>query len=358
MSVPSTCAPEDDIGIPDAHVSEMLPSCAIDPSSVRPGSRVVVRRSLCLAGALGLVILAQLTAHDAFAGGLVQDWVQAFADSDLVFQRGSSNVPFQPLAFVDVSFYNDAEVRRQGETALSFDQTTVSQGAALPFLASQRDALLVGEWLSWTRFDARDSGYESFEVASVGLPMGWLRQVDERWQTAAFVMPLAHKASLDNAHWSWETMGGAFVRYLESDSLWWAAGLYVDVGPGDDTYLPYLGASWAITDEWTLSAVIPWPAVLYAPDQDTLFRFGAAPSGASWTLGGDGERLSFAFDSWDLGLTAERRVYGNLWVGLEAGIGGLRGLRVVEGRWEGPEFDIDASPYISLSVNLRPSLLP
>lgn len=290
------------------------------------------------------------------SAGALEDWIRSFAESEIVFQRSSSNVPFQPLAFVDARYYGDAEVRRTGEKPVSYDQTTISQAAGLPFLLSPRDVGIVGEWISWSQFDVRNSDFKSFDVLSVGLPVGWLRQAQDRWQVAAFVMPLGHKANLGDAPWAWETLGGVFGRYLQNDRLWWAVGFYFDAGPGDDVYLPYLGAAWEIDDRWTLSAVLPWPAVLYAPNKNTLFRLGAAPSGASWSLRPNGERVTFTLDSWDLGLSAEFRVQGNFWLMVSAGVGGLRALRVVDGRWEEPDVDLGSSPFVGVSLNYRPAL--
>jgi len=38
------------------------------------------------------------------------EMTQVLADSDIVFQRGQSNAPFPPLAFLSASSYGDAEV--------------------------------------------------------------------------------------------------------------------------------------------------------------------------------------------------------------------------------------------------------
>jgi len=286
----------------------------------------------------------------------VDDWVRSFAESQIVFQRATSNVPFPPLAFIDVSQYQDAKVRRPHADSISYDQTNVSQGAAVPFLLGPRDVFVVGDWLGWSRFDARSTAAESFDVLSVGVPVGLLHQGSRRWQSAEFIMPLGHKTNLDDSSWSWETLGGVFARYLQSDSLWWAFGLYADVKPGPDTYLPYLGVSWSIDDHWTLSAIMPWPAVMYAPTRDTLFRLGGAPSGASWSLRPNGDQAAFTLDSWDLGAAAEHRIHGNFWLAIEAGVGGLRTLRVTDGELREPDVSISHSPYISVGVRFRPAL--
>lgn len=301
-----------------------------------------------------LLLLVACTPR-AFAG-LVDDWIQSFADSEIVFQRSTSNVPFLPLGYADLGFYRDTEVRRPDRSPLQFDLTTVSQGVVLPFLVGPRDALFVGEWIGLSSFDAIDSDVNSFDVVSVGLPLGWLRQVDENWQAGTFAMPLAHRADLDNSDWGYEVLGGVFGRYLQDDDLWWVFGLYYDVGAGNDIYLPYLGVSWELSDEVTMSAVLPWPAVLYSPDRDKLWRFGASPSVTSWSLNGDQDEVNYTLDTWNLGFSAERRMRGNFWVALEAGVAGLRSLRLEGGQWEGVEFDIEETAFLRIAINYRPEL--
>lgn len=310
-------------------------------------------RGLRAAAALLCLLTAWLPAG---AAGFMDQLIDDFAASEIVFTRSTSNVPFLPLAYASLSTYFDTGLRRADGTALKYDLGTVSQFAAIPFPLGPRDALLVGEWAGVSRFEARSAEANSFNAFSVGLPIGWLRQIDSQRQVAAFVMPLAHRADLENASWSHETLGGVFGRYEQDQRLWWAYGFYFDVGGGDDIYLPYLGASWEIDDQLTVSAILPWPAILYAPDRDTLWRFGAAPSGASWSLNSDENKISFALDTWKLGLTAERRLSGNFWFAFEVGMAGLRGLRVEEGEWRSASFDVDESAYLSLGINFRPAL--
>ena len=108
--------------------------------------------------------------------------------------------------------------------------------------------------------------------------------------------------------------------------------------------MPYVGASWEVTEQWTLSAIMPWPALLYAPTRETLYRFGASPSGASRSRRQSSGKVSLDLDSWDLGLSAERRILGNLWVSLGAGVGRLQACRVTEGDRPEPEIDLGSSP--------------
>jgi hypothetical protein len=302
-----------------------------------------------------------LAVCSVFAAAASADWIaelmQSFADSDIQFQRTDSNVPFFPVAFLGATYYSDVELTADDVTVASFDQTTISQGAGLPILLSSRDALVVGEYLSWTRFDSRSDAFESFDAYSAGLPVGWFRQVDNDTQAAAFVMPLAHKATLRDSSWSWEYLGGAFGREQVNDTFWWGYGVFFDAGEGEDYALPYLAGSWELNEQLTLSATMPWPAVLYAPTRDTLWRFGAAPSSAAWSLSADQDNLFYQLGSWDFGLGFEKRLGGNFWGVLEGGVAGLRSLRITSDDIEGPEFDIESGPFIRIGVNFRPAML-
>jgi hypothetical protein len=306
--------------------------------------------------ALLLLLLAQLPAHQGRAEGFLENALQALRYSDIDFQRGDSNAPFIPVASLSTRLYDEGRlVDSRDNTVLEFQQQTLSASALLPLHIGQRDALFSGAWVSRSNFSTDEATTDDFSVSSVGLPLGWLRQVDEQWQAAAFIMPLGHRSTQDNANWSLQTMGGAFARYLHSDRLWWAVGLFVDSGPDERYALPYAGASWIINPRWTLSAIMPWPAVLYAPTQDWLFCLGAAPAGATWTVQPGDDDIAVNLDTWNFGLSAERHVTGAAWLALEAGVGGLRGLRLDMDRasFEGGDISVGSSGYLALSLRLR-----
>lgn len=145
------------------------------------------------AGALSLPVTGlALLLISGVQADTFQDWIAGFAKSDIRFQRSTSNVPFVPLGFVDISHYGDTELHAPGGSGRSapFDQIVISQGATLPFLVSRRDAVLVGEWLSWSGFDTRSTGSDSFSVVSVGVPVGWLRQVKADWHEVSLRAPV------------------------------------------------------------------------------------------------------------------------------------------------------------------------
>ena len=170
-------------------------------------------------------------------------------------------------------------------------------------------------------------------------------------------MPLGHDSDLNESGWNWQTLGGGFARWEQRDDLWWAFGLYFDVGGEDDFVIPYLGASWEINQRWTVSAVMPWPAVLYAPTPDWLFRLGVSPSGASWSIEPEDGEAYVNIDSWDFGLGVERRFFRHFWAGIEAGWGGFRGLRLSDDGADSIDLDVGSSGYVNVSLTVRPSII-
>lgn len=291
--------------------------------------------------------------------------VRAFAESDIEFARGRTNVPFAPIAFVSARLYSDADVTGITRAeARGFDQRAVSAMALVPVLLSKRDAAGTGLYVNRQHFSLspseRGNDAGDFTVSSVSLPIAYFRQVRRDWQAAAFVMPTGHYSDLEEGGWSLQTLGGAFARYTQRDDLWWAFGVFGDHSPGNGYLLPYVGASWSINERWTLSAIMPWPAVHYAPTRDWLFSLGTSPSGASWNLAAGQRDVSVNLDAWDFGLNVERRLGGNFWLAARAGVSGLRGLRfnTGDGNLEDPDFDVGSSGFVSLSLKFRPGLVP
>ena len=220
----------------------------------------------------------------------------------------------------------------------------------------RRDLFVGGAYVASRRFSGDQRGTEAFRLNTVGLPLAWLRQVNPQWQAAAMVVPMWHVSNAADTENAAQLLGGAFLRYQHDDRLWWAFGLFGDRNDLNSYLMPYVGASWIINPRWTLSAVMPWPSVIYAPSEVWFFSLGAAPSGSSWTQRADGGEVAVSLDTWDFGLSAERRLWGHVWLGARAGIGGLRGLRfgTKDASLRGAEFDVESGAFFSVSLKLRP----
>jgi len=302
------------------------------------------------------LLLATPLAH---AEGFVDTIVRRFAQSDFEFLRGQTNAPFLPLAWLNVTGYEEGEFTRpNGEaTSVTFRQTTLSQGAFLPVPVGKRNAFVIGEWVDWTDFEVCSATIPDFDVLSFSVPVGWISQPAPSWQVAAFVSPLGHQSSRES-DWYWETLGGVFARYTSNDNTAWIFGAYFDVSPLEDFYTPYLGATFIVNEQWSINAVMPWPSVTYAPSKDTLFRLGVAPSGSSWSVDGDVQRPRIALAAWNFGLGMERRLFGSFWLGFEVGVSGLRGLSLVGGDWQDVDTRLDNTGFAWLTFNFRPEQVP
>lgn len=308
----------------------------------------------CLLAALAILLsFMPLTVQ---AENLLSSFVNRLQSSDIEFQRRASNAPFTTTAYLGARRYGGAGLvdDRSGNT-LDFEQTNVSAFAGLPVWVGQRDAFFTGGWLSHVQFSTDEPHLEDFTVDSVGFAAGWLHQIRPQWQATGFVMPIGHSSSFGGSSWHFQTLGGAFARYIQRNDLWWAFGVFANVGSTQQYLMPYVGASWVINPRWTLSAIMPWPALLYAPNRDWLFRFGASPSGASWTVSTREEEVAVNLDTWNFGLTAERRLTGPLWGAIEGGVGGLRGIRFDSDNatFDTQDIRVRSSGYIAFSLRFR-----
>lgn len=293
---------------------------------------------------------------EAKADDFLNDMMMKFSQSEIIFQRADSNAPFLPLANVQYKAYDDTKLKLDNHQEISIDQTTFAQSAILPILATPRDVVFVGEWINNSHISSNSPDFESFDVTQAGIPIGWLRQINPETQLGGFVAPLGYKSSKDNSNWSWQTLGGLFSRHEYNKEIWWAFGAYFDVGGIDDTYLPYLGAFWQVDKRWSISAIMPWPSVLFAPTKDTFFRFGASPTGSSWQIDSGSSQINQEISGWDFGISGEQRIFKSLWLSLETGLGGLRALRINNGSVIMPDLKVDASSYVKIGINFRPSI--
>ena len=150
-------------------------------------------------------------------------------------------------------------------------------------------------------------------------------------------------------------VGGALTRYTRNDRLWWLFGVVFDDSEFGTTWLPYIGASLIINQAWSVSALLPWPKVIYAPSKDWFVSAGASYSGSSWAVNSNTGAVGLNLSGFDFGVGGARRLKGALWIEGKAGVGGLRGLSINDGDISGPAIDVSSSPFISISLTLRPS---
>jgi hypothetical protein len=290
--------------------------------------------------------------------GFIERAARAFTESDLVFARSFSNAPFLPVAFLGSSHYGDATVSEEGATpetaGTRYQATGTSQYAGVPFLLSKRSMAVLGEYISYADFSV-DNG-EDFSVTSASIAAGYLYQVNPDWQVIAALVPFYNHSSLgERGKDYWQVMGGAVARYTRNDRLWWLFGVVFDDSDFGTSVLPYLGASLTLTERWSVSAILPWPQVMYAPSKDWFVSLGASYSGNSWAVNNTTGAVGLNLSGFDLGFGGGMRLKGPLWLEGAVGVGGLRALTITDGDVSGPSIDVSSSPFIKLSLTFRPS---
>jgi hypothetical protein len=288
----------------------------------------------------------------------IAETAQAFAESELVFVRGLSNAPFLPVALLGSDYYDDAMVSEEGATpdvaGKHYQVSTASQYAGVPFLLNKRSMVVLGEYLSYADFSVENG--EDFSTTSAAIAAGYLYQLTNDWQLLGGILPVHHRSSLGERRKDyWQVMGGALTRYTRNDRLWWLFGVVFDDSEFGTTWLPYIGASLIINQAWSVSALLPWPQVIYAPSKDWFVSAGASYSGSSWAVNSNTGAVGLNLSGFDFGVGGARRLKGALWIEAKAGVGGLRGLSINDGDISGPAIDVSSSPFISISLTLRPS---
>ena len=153
----------------------------------------------------------------------------------------------------------------------------------------------------------------------------------------------------------WQVMGGAVARYTRNDRLWWLFGVVFDDSDFGTTWLPYVGASLTLTERWSVSAILPWPQLMYAPSKDWFVSLGASYSGNSWAVNNATGAVGLNLSGFDFGFGGGMRLKGPLWLEGAVGVGGLRALTITDGDVSGPSIDVSSSPFIYLSLTFRPS---
>ena len=290
--------------------------------------------------------------------GFIERAARAFTESDLVFARSFSNAPFLPVAFLGGTHYGDATVSEEGATpetaGRKYRVSSTSQYAGVPFLLSKRSMAVLGEYVSYADFSV-DNG-EDFSVTSASIAAGYLYQVNPDWQVIAALVPFYNHSSLgERGKDYWQVMGGAVARYTRNDRLWWLFGVVFDDSDFGTSVLPYVGASLTLNERWSVSAILPWPQVMYAPSKDWFVSLGASYSGNSWAVNNANGAVGLNLSGFDFGFGGGMRLKGPLWLEGAVGVGGLRALTITDGDVSGPSIDVSSSPFIKLSLTFRPS---
>jgi hypothetical protein len=311
-------------------------------------SRRLSRSGSVLVLLLSLPILASASVIDEILTRLEQ--------SEFIFDRAASDVPFVPLSWVGVSAYGDSTLTLPRGT-LEFDELAFSQMAVLPVWVGKRDLVLLGECVTWQQLKFRSPLTATRNVTGVMPVVAWLHQAGARDQYGAFVAPsfinggdIADYALRDSSLYA----GVLGIRW-SSDRLAWAYGGIAIMEQGPDFVLPYVGLLWHPRPSWSVALIAPWPSVSYAPTRNTLFQFGLSPAGAKLGAANHPEQLRVGYDSWNALFSAHRRLKGMLWVSAGVGWSGFGSAFLSTRGHLALKHDLDRGPVVTLRFALRPT---
>lgn len=278
--------------------------------------------------------------------------VEAVMTSDFVFDRNISNVPFFPIGYLTLSQQNSLDIDEGCELeSCEFDYQSMSQGFGLPVWVGEKNMLILGESLQRDRLSWQG---DNIQIDSAGVLLAWMAQPSESWQAGAFVYAYRGLGDDKLAREPKGSIGGVVVRHRHQARFhsYWGAVRFEEYS--NVTIYPYIGFDWYIGEKWSVSAVLPWPTVSYAPNDDQLFKLGALFSGSEWVVDRDGEIITNDFEKWDIGFAYEHRLFSMFWAEIGIGYSGFGKLAIRSD--SDIELDINTSdaPFIRLTFNIRP----
>ena len=297
-----------------------------------------------------VLIFGSLSCSQANAAG--EQIIDAIMRSDFVFDRNISNVPFLPLSYLQFSENNSLEI--EGDCAgisCDFSYQSISQGLGLPVWVGQKHMLILGESLESDEIKYRG---EKYRINSAGIIGAWLVQPSRDWQAGAFIYAYQGFGEGDLAREPKGSVSGVVSRFRHQPKFhsYWG---FVRLQEYDDVVVyPYAGFDWLVGLEWSISALLPWPTVSYAPTKNRLFKAGALFSGSQWVADGNEQLLNNSFEKVDFGLAFEQRIRSMLWGELSVGYSGFGKVSIESSSELVFEGDIASAPYIRFSLNLRP----
>lgn len=296
-------------------------------------------------------VLLAMTSSKGYAFGEVL--IDKILRSDFIYDRNITNMPFIPLGYLTASHQDELELGQcpLPEQQCEFQYQSVSQGAGLPVWVGQKQMLIVAETLDVDVFKTKN---DSTTINTGGLLAAWVSQHSTEWQSGAFVYHYQNLDSHTRSDSTSGTLGGIVARYRHSARFHTYWGAVHFSGGGDSLTYPYAGFDWLIDKHWAVSAVLPWPTINYAPNESQLFKIGALVSETTWSVKQDSRFHTQDFSQLSLGISFEQKLSELIWGELSVGYTGLGKLRIETDADTEITTDISNSPFIKLSLNIRP----
>ncbi len=276
--------------------------------------------------------------------------------SDFIFDRGISNVPFLPIGYLQFTDQQDIKFSEQCvvETNCQFNYQSVQQGFGLPVYIDKKYMIILGETLESNHID---SAFGDYRIDTVGVLAAFIAQPTIEWQVGAFYYGYKGIGGVHDFNQPEESIAGAVGRYRHSPHFhsYWGAVTY------DTTetrvVMPYIGFDWLIDKEWSISGILPWPVVSYAPNKNNLFKLGGFVNGAQWQIPNENNISSNALDvdfgQVNLGAAYERRLHNNFWGEFMIGHSGFGAAKFSDNSLS-IDAEVDGAPFVRFSIFYRP----
>ena len=302
-----------------------------------------------------LPALAALLAAIPAAHAGVDEVLKSIQESEFVFARVKSDVPFQPIGWVQNRSFASAtfEDRHGGLPGAEVRENTFAAGAVLPVYIAKRDLIVLGADLGLDRLEVRSGPYADQSVQRVTPVAGWLHQFGTQDMLATFVAPIFSRETNGDQPWGTSGYGGVVCLHWYSDEFQLLYGGVYSNTFGQSALYPYAGIMWLPCPKLAVSLVFPWPTITYAPTDRWILQLGVAPGGSSWVRRGAGYESTQSFGPWLVNAGAGYRFYGKFWAVASVGLAGLRGVEIDTG---GSVSRLESKPgaVFTLAVQFRP----
>jgi len=297
-----------------------------------------------------LVAICCIAADEAYAVG--ERILDAVMRSDFVFDRNLSNVPFFPLGYVVGTYQDSLTLSECHQPECDVNYASLSEGAGLPVWVGQKNMLILGQSLEFDRLKSESGNVN--DVNTVGALAAWISQPSTKIQAGGFYYYYTGFDITDGGTHPRGNMSGAVVRIRHRPTFhsYWGV-IRLDDQMSVDFY-PYAGFDWYIGQKWSVSMVLPWPSIGYAPDPNTLYKIGALYSGSDWLIQGEEEVQLRSISKIDAGFSYEKRIHGMIWGEIGMGLSGFGRFTIKSNAEVEYKNDIDSSPFVKISLNLRP----
>ncbi len=283
----------------------------------------------------------------------IDSMIESVENSQVLFPRADSDVPFVPMGWASYSYYGDADFGGGGING-NFREQQGSLGGVIPVYAKGRNILFAGLDGEYTNFHVTTGTQNDMDLWALTPMAADLYQLGDTTQIAGFVAPTFTSALNGGSPWNAGGYAGVLGGYYPNDRLMWFYGGVYQYSFGQNYLYPYLGFNWVLGKRWNICMIVPWPGVQFAPNDRIFFSLGATANGADFNARNNGQDASVVYGNYNLMASMGVRLNKYLWLTAGVGASGFRSLQINHG---GANLDIavKSSPVFMISLEMRPT---